>query len=89
MLGSYIRVWLSRLPPRPPLPWPTLGFSNRIVVLYPKMSTRGRTPQLKSGCFDGYGQTGADYDLKSGPQMAAMVAMVFSLLGPGAVLGQY
>lgn len=55
--------------------------NNKIVVVYPKMSTKGPTPQLKSGCFDGYGQTGDDYDLKSGPQMKTIANMIASLLG--------
>jgi poly(3-hydroxybutyrate) depolymerase len=29
---------------------------NNIIILYPKMGTSGPTSQLKSGCFDGYGQ---------------------------------
>lgn len=32
---------------------------NKIIILYPKMSTSGPTSQLKSGCFDGYGQVRA------------------------------
>ena len=45
---------------------------NRIVVVYPKMSTRGRYDQQRSGCWDGYGQTGQTYDLKAGPQMQTL-----------------
>jgi len=54
---------------------------NRIVVMYPKMSTRGKISQEHSGCYDGYGQTGSDYDVKSGSQMETIAKMVLALQG--------
>jgi len=53
---------------------------NRIIVLYPKMSTNGNTQEQKRGCYDSYGQTGHDYDLKSGAQMQTIHNMVMALL---------
>jgi hypothetical protein len=52
---------------------------NNFVVLYPKMGTRGPTAQMRSGCFDGYGQTGRDYDLRSGAQMETVANMIRAL----------
>lgn len=45
------------------------------------MSTDGPTAQLKSGCFDGYGQTGIDYDLRTAPQIVAIKSMIDSFTG--------
>eukprot|EP00040_Diaphanoeca_grandis_P012459 m.63123 g.63123 ORF g.63123 m.63123 type:complete len:378 (+) comp23243_c0_seq1:36-1169(+) len=52
---------------------------NRLIVLYPKMATRGDTSQEHSGCWDGYGQTGHDYDLKTSSQMETIVNMIADL----------
>ena len=32
----------------------------------------GKYSQQKSGCWDGYGQTGADYDQRAAPQMRSL-----------------
>jgi poly(3-hydroxybutyrate) depolymerase len=52
------------------------AFSNKMVVLYPLINwTAPVTKQEKGNCYDGYGQTGEDYDLKSGGQMQALMRM--------------
>ena len=50
--------------------------SNDLVILYPAMRNWGSTFQTQSGCWDGYGQTGADYALQSGGQVAAIRRMI-------------
>lgn len=40
------------------------------------MRSWGATGQEKAGCWDGYGQTGADYLYKSGVQMATVFRMI-------------
>ena len=56
------------------------AMNNKIVILYPKMGTSGSTKQLHSGCYDGYGQTGFDYDTRNGPQMRSLHAMITHFL---------
>ena len=63
-----------------------LGFenwaeANEMVVLFPRMAEYGTTTQTKWGCWDGYGQTGADYALKSGAQMVAVREMIRAVAG--------
>ena len=36
----------------------------------------GTTGQQRGGCYDGYGQTGAEYALSSGSQMATVKRMI-------------
>jgi poly(3-hydroxybutyrate) depolymerase len=50
--------------------------SNRMVVLYPQTSTLA-----VNSCWDWWGYDSADYARKSGPQMAAVKAMVTRLAG--------
>jgi poly(3-hydroxybutyrate) depolymerase len=47
--------------------------TNNIIVLYPQATTSSSNPL---GCWDWWGYTNSDYALKSGPQMAAIMAMV-------------
>ncbi len=47
--------------------------SNRIVVLYPQVDKSMMNPQ---GCWDWWGYTGADYDQRSGKQVAGVAALV-------------
>ena len=54
---------------------------NMIVVVYPKMGTSGSFKQEQSGCWDGYGQTGSNYDQKSGLQMKALAAIAVHFSG--------
>jgi len=49
--------------------------NNNILVLYPQAITSS-TPRNPEGCWDWWGYTGADYALKSAPQMTAIMAMV-------------
>ena len=47
--------------------------SNRIIVLYPQVSKSLMNPQ---GCWDWWGYTGADYDQRSGKQIAGIAALI-------------
>lgn len=47
--------------------------SNRIVVLYPQVNKSMLNPQ---GCWDWWGYTGADYDQRSGKQVAGIAALI-------------
>lgn len=47
--------------------------SNRIVVLYPQVNKSLMNPQ---GCWDWWGYTGADYDQRSGKQVAGVAALI-------------
>ena len=47
--------------------------SNRIIVLYPQVSKSMMNPQ---GCWDWWGYTGADYDQRSGKQIAGIAALI-------------
>ena len=47
--------------------------SNRIVVLYPQANKSLVNPQ---GCWDWWGYTGADYDQRSGKQIAGVAALI-------------
>ena len=63
-----------------------LGFenwaeANGMVVLFPRMADHGATHQTLMGCWDAYAQTGADYALKSGAQMAAVRQMIRAVAG--------
>lgn len=47
--------------------------SNRMIVLYPQVGKSLVNPQ---GCWDWWGYTGADYDLRDGKQVAAIAALI-------------
>ncbi len=47
--------------------------SNHIVVLYPQVDKSLMNPQ---GCWDWWGYTGADYDQRSGKQIAGVAALI-------------
>ena len=47
--------------------------SNRIIVLYPQVNKSMMNPQ---GCWDWWGYTGADYDQRSGKQVAGVAALI-------------
>eukprot|EP00930_Biecheleria_cincta_P100425 TRINITY_DN92068_c0_g1_i1.p1 TRINITY_DN92068_c0_g1~~TRINITY_DN92068_c0_g1_i1.p1 ORF type:complete len:520 (-),score=91.14 TRINITY_DN92068_c0_g1_i1:397-1956(-) len=53
--------------------------ANDMVVLYPRLGAFGSTAEQKQGCWNVYGQTGADYATKSADQMKAVLQMVNSL----------
>ena len=46
---------------------------NRIIVLYPQVNKSMMNPQ---GCWDWWGYTGADYDQRSGKQVAGVAALI-------------
>jgi poly(3-hydroxybutyrate) depolymerase len=54
---------------------------NHMIVLYPQATTMAGNPR---GCWDWWGYQSAQYALKSGPQMVAVVNMVKALSGGGA-----
>lgn len=56
--------------------------TNRIIVLYPQTGA-----ESVNGCWDWWGYDGADYAKKTGPQMAAIVAMVARLGGAALPAG--
>ena len=55
--------------------------SNNIIVLYPQVVASEVLPTNPNGCWDwwGVGYTGANFQVKSGPQMSAIAAMVSRL----------
>ena len=57
------------------------GEANGIVIVFPRIQPHGGTTETVSGCWDGYAQHGADYALKSGPQMHAMRQMIKAVAG--------
>ena len=52
--------------------------NNKLLVLYPQVN-KSETPYNPEGCWDWWGYTGANYALKSGPQMKAIKAMINQL----------
>ncbi|SFJ70788.1 extracellular catalytic domain type 2 short-chain-length polyhydroxyalkanoate depolymerase [Amycolatopsis regifaucium] len=55
--------------------------TNNMIVLYPQATTMAGNPR---GCWDWWGYQSAQYPLKSGPQMTAVVNMARALGGGGA-----
>lgn len=55
--------------------------NNNIMVLYPQ-AIASNQPRNPEGCWDWWGYTGANYALKSAPQMTAIMAMVQRLALP-------
>lgn len=47
--------------------------SNQIIVLYPQVNKSLMNPQ---GCWDWWGYSGADYDQRSGKQIAGIAALI-------------
>ena len=56
--------------------------ANALVLVFPRLQPFGGTVATQAGCWDGYGQTGTDYALKSGAQMRAVHSMMAELLQP-------
>jgi len=55
--------------------------ANGIIVLYPQIDP-GTTPNNPDGCWDWWGYTGSNFQTRSGPQLAALRAMVLRLVAP-------
>ena len=55
--------------------------ANDLVILYPAMRNWGGTYETKIGCWDAYGQTGHDYALQTGGQMASVRRMIKDIAG--------
>jgi len=75
-----------------PTPWHVAPYhslsrwaeTNDMVILYPHSSRHGganATREQKIACWDGYGQTGPDYDTKNGVQMKAIMSMIQTISG--------
>merc|ERR1712087_77198 len=62
-----------------------LAETNNIVVLWPQKAAEvlapGATWDERQGCWDGYGQTGPEYDTQIGAQMQAVRKMIEALAG--------
>ena len=58
--------------------------TNGIVVLYPQVRNAGLSSNPKN-CWDWWGYTGAGWNEKRNPQMAAIVAMVQHLASRGSI----
>jgi hypothetical protein len=54
--------------------------TNRLLVLYPQVKSSKLAPVNPLGCWDWWGYTGDGYATKSGPQMAAVRAMIDALI---------
>ncbi len=61
--------------------------SNNIVMLYPQVNP-SNVPFNPNGCWDWFGYTGNNYALKSGPQLAAVHAMIDRLISTSSQNGQ-
>jgi poly(3-hydroxybutyrate) depolymerase len=59
--------------------------TNKIVVLWPQRALELLVPHAtwdeRQGCWDGYGQTGKDYDTRRGAQMVAIRRMIEHISG--------
>lgn len=61
--------------------------ANNMVLLFPQsggyLERNGSAPSAQLGgcCWDGYGQVGADFDLRSGPQMTTVRAIIAAVAG--------
>ena len=74
----------SSLPSRlstPPSSDAALLFRTGIVIVYPRLQPHGGTAETQGGCWDAYGQTGADYARRTGVQMAAIAKMIATIAG--------
>jgi|SRR5450830_732556 len=50
--------------------------SNNIIVLYPQVLASKMVPMNPEGCWDWWGYSGLNFQVKAGPQMSAVKAMV-------------
>ena len=57
--------------------------AGRIVMLFPQVEPSFQ-PLNPNGCWDWWGYGSEDYATQAGPQIAAVKAMVYDLLGPAA-----
>lgn len=55
--------------------------TNRLIVLYPQAVTSQAFPTNPEGCWDWWGYTGLDFQVRSGVQLAAVKSMVDRLTG--------
>jgi poly(3-hydroxybutyrate) depolymerase len=50
--------------------------SNHVIVVYPQILASQMSPMNPDGCWDWWGYSGTNFQVKSGPQMSAVKAMV-------------
>jgi poly(3-hydroxybutyrate) depolymerase len=50
--------------------------ANHLIVLYPQVTASDACPMNPEGCWDWWGYTGLNFQLRSGAQLAAVKAMV-------------
>ena len=74
-------MYSSLLPFDPPSSDAALLFRTGIVIVYPRLQPHGGTTETQGGCWDAYGQTGADYARRTGVQMAAIAKMIATIAG--------
>lgn len=55
--------------------------TNRVIVLYPQAVTSQALPTNPKGCWDWWGYTGLNFQVRSGVQLAAVKSMVDRLTG--------
>lgn len=55
--------------------------TNRLIVLYPQAATSQAFPTNPEGCWDWWGYTGLNFQVRSGVQLAAVKSMVDRLTG--------
>ncbi len=53
--------------------------SNHIIVLYPQILASKIAPMNPEGCWDWWGYSGPNFQVKSGPQMSAVKAMALGM----------
>ena len=56
--------------------------SNHLIVLYPQVVASQAFPSNPEGCWDWWGYTGLNFQVRSGVQLAAVKAMVDRLTAP-------
>jgi hypothetical protein len=53
-----------------------IALLSRYLMGWTERNVSHTTGQQRSGCYDGYGQTGADYALSAGSQMGTVRRMI-------------
>ena len=51
------------------------------MVLWPKVGFKSDYPNMRRGNWDSYGETGEDFDTKTGAQMVAIRKMIEAISG--------
>ena len=56
--------------------------SNKLIVLYPQVAASAAFPSNPQGCWDWFGYSGLNFQVRSGAQLSAVKAMVDRLTAP-------